>query len=149
MLLNVIKQILRPTYAPPTVPVYERTGIAAPAPKAKADKREVYVGKNADGAAVTTLRFEWDADGNTDFVPVTAHHKGRRIGSVEPGLTASDQKQLSTRKPKLSTKAAETLKRAFAEAGGAITAKEMAQQTRYSLAYAEVARAAFAAALSE
>ncbi len=149
MILNVIKQLIYPTYTLPTGNVYERRATEAPAQRVKKDSREVYVGKTADGAPVTTLRFEWDAQGNTDFVPVTAHHKGRKIGSVEPGLTPADLKELAGRKPRLSSKAAETLKRAYAEAGGAITAKEMAMQTRYSLAYAEVAKAAFTAALSE
>lgn len=149
MLLNAIKQLIMPAYALPKGEVYQRTDAAPVTRKEKKDPKEVYVGKNADGATVTTRRFEWDMDGKTDFVPVTAHQKGRKIGDVEPELTAADRAQLATRKPTLSTKAAQILKRAFADGGGAITAKEMAMQTRYSLAYAETARASFVAALSE
>ena len=150
MIWNTVKQFINPTYTPPTVQVYERREIVPQVQKeAKKDNKDVFVGRNSEGAVITTRRFEWNLDGSTEFAPVTAQVKGRKIGEVEPNLTAADQRELSKRKLKLSITAAQTLKRCYAESGGTATGKELALQTGYSLAYGELALACFKAALLE
>lgn len=153
MILKIIADFIAPKYARPEMVAYitERTQPAKrPAERVVKEDKEVFVARNAEGQVVTTRRFEWQGDGKTDFAPVIAQVKGRALSNkVVYDLTDADWQGLQKRRPCPSLKTAAVLKKAFADRGGAITGKELALVTGFSVAYGNNAVAAFREAISE